>query len=147
MPWKAAACGMRGPHWGMNKSPAGVRCWRGGSCYRSCWPSLCMSAISCSSSRGLCSSSRIIWRTLACTVTHWLWASRMSFCFWRLRFLMRRDRSCSCSLAETPMTSPSSIASSPSGGTKPRVVLVEVLRSCRCVGCLREWGVRFAVSC
>jgi hypothetical protein len=41
------------------------------------------------------------------------------FLFWRLRFLMRRARSCSCSSAETPMTSSSSVASSPSGGAKP----------------------------
>jgi hypothetical protein len=33
---------------------------------------------------------------------------------------MRRARSCSCSSAETPMTSPSSVASLPSGGAKPR---------------------------
>jgi hypothetical protein len=33
---------------------------------------------------------------------------------------MRWARSCSCSSAEMPMTSPSSVASSPSGGTKPR---------------------------
>jgi hypothetical protein len=46
-------------------------------------------------------------------------ASRISFCFWRLRFLMRKARSCSCSSAETPMTSPSSVASAPSGGAKP----------------------------
>jgi hypothetical protein len=78
-----------------------------------------MSVISCSSSRALCSSSRIIWRTLACAVTHWRLASRMSFCFWRLRFLMRRAHSCIYSSAETPMTSPSSVASSPSGGSKP----------------------------
>jgi hypothetical protein len=32
---------------------------------------------------------------------------------------MRKARSCSCSLAEMPMTSPSSVASSPSGGAKP----------------------------
>jgi hypothetical protein len=32
---------------------------------------------------------------------------------------MRRAHSCSCSSAETPMTSPSSVASSPSGGAKP----------------------------
>jgi hypothetical protein len=44
---------------------------------------------------------------------------RMSFFFWRLWFLRRRARSCSCSSAEMPMTSPSSIASSPSGGAKP----------------------------
>jgi hypothetical protein len=31
---------------------------------------------------------------------------------------MRRARSCSCSLAEMPMTSPSSVASLPSGGAK-----------------------------
>jgi hypothetical protein len=91
-----------------------------GPCCRSCRPSLCMSAISCSCSRALCSSSRIIWRTLACAVTRWRLASRMSFCFWRLRFLMRRARSCSYSSAEMPMTSPSSVASSPSGGAKPR---------------------------
>jgi hypothetical protein len=119
MPWKAAACEMKGLRWGMNKSPAGTRCWSGGSYCRSCWPSLCMSAISFSSSRALCSSSRIIWRTLACTVTRWRLALRMSFCFWRLRFLMRRARSYSYSLAETPMTSPSSVASSPSSGAKP----------------------------
>jgi hypothetical protein len=64
----------------------------------------------------LCSSLRIIWRTLACTETRWRLASRISFCFWRLRFLMRKARSCSCSSAETPMTSPSSVASTPSGG-------------------------------
>jgi hypothetical protein len=147
MPWKAAACGMKGPRWGMNKSPAGARCWRGGPCCRSCWPSCCMSAISCSSSRALYSSSRIIWRTLACTVTRWRLASRISFCFWRLRFLMRRARSCSCSSAETPMTLPSSVASSPSVERSLGVVLVVVLRSCRCAGCLREWVVRCAVSC
>jgi hypothetical protein len=78
-----------------------------------------MSVISCSSSRALCSSSRIIWRTLACTVTHWRLASRMSFYFWRLRFLMRRARSCSYSSAEMSMTLPFSVASSPSGGAKP----------------------------
>jgi hypothetical protein len=110
---------MKGPRWGMNKSLAGTRCWRGRPCCRSCWPSLCMSAISCSSSRALCSSSRIIWRTLACTVTRWRLSSRMSFCFWRLRFLMRRACSCSCSSAEMPMTSPSSAASWPFGGAKP----------------------------
>jgi hypothetical protein len=103
----------------MNKSPAGAHCWRGGPCCRSCWPSRCMSAISCSSSRALCSSSRIIWCTLACTVTRWRLASRMSFCFWRLLFLMLRASSCSCSLAEMPMTLSSSVASSPSGGAKP----------------------------
>jgi hypothetical protein len=113
------ACGMKGPRWGMNKSLAGARCWRGGSCFRSCWPSLCMSAISCSSSQALCSSSHIIWRTLACAVTCWRLASRMSFCFWRLQFLMRRARSCSYSSAETSMTSSSSVASSPFGGAKP----------------------------
>jgi hypothetical protein len=78
-----------------------------------------MSVISCSSSRALCSSSRIICRTLAWAVTRWCLALRMSFCFWRLWFLMRRARSCSWSSAEMPMTSPSSIASSPSGGAKP----------------------------
>jgi hypothetical protein len=139
MPWKAAACGIKGPRWGMNKSPAGARYWRGGPCCRLCWPSLYMSAISCSSSRALCSLSRIIWRTLACTVTRWRLASRMSFCFWRLRFLMCRACSCSCSSAQKLMTSPSSVASLPSGGAKPGVVLVVVLRSYRCVGCLREW--------
>jgi hypothetical protein len=44
----------------------------------------CMSAISCSSSRAFCSSSYIIWRTLACAVTRRRLASRISFCFWRL---------------------------------------------------------------
>jgi hypothetical protein len=33
--------------------------------------------------------------------------------------LMRNARSCSCSSAETPMTSPSSVAFVPSGGAKP----------------------------
>jgi hypothetical protein len=33
--------------------------------------------------------------------------------------LMRRARSCSCSSARMPMISPSSVASSPSGGAKP----------------------------
>jgi hypothetical protein len=103
---------MKGPRWRMNKSPARARCWRGG-------PSLYMGAISCSSSRALCSSSCIIWHTLACAVTHWRLASRMSLCFWRLRFLMRRPHSCSCSSAEMPMTSPSSAVSLPSGGAKP----------------------------
>jgi hypothetical protein len=119
MPWKAVACGMKGSRWGMNKSLAGARCWRGGPCCRSCWSSRCMSAISCSSSRALCSSSRIIWHTLACTETCWRLASRISFCFWRLQFFMRRARSCSCSSVETQMTSPSFVASSPSSGAKP----------------------------
>jgi hypothetical protein len=78
-----------------------------------------MSAISCSSSQALCSSSRIIWRTLSWAVTRWRLASRMSFCFWRLWFLMRRARSYSWCSAEMPVTSPSSIASSPSGGANP----------------------------
>jgi hypothetical protein len=78
-----------------------------------------MSIISCSSSRALYSSSRIILRTLACAETRWRLASRISFCFWRLRFLMRRARSYSCSSAETLMTLPSSVASSPSSGAKP----------------------------
>jgi hypothetical protein len=56
---------------------------------------------------------------LAWAVTRWRLASRMSFCFWRLWFLMHRARSCSWSSAEMPMTSPSSIASSPSNGAKP----------------------------
>jgi hypothetical protein len=103
----------------MNRSPAGTHGWRGGPCCKLCWLSLCMSAISCSSSRALCSSSQIIWRTLACAVTRWRLASRMSFYFWRLWFLMHRARSCSWSSAEMPMTSPSSIASSPSSGAKP----------------------------
>jgi hypothetical protein len=117
MPWKAAACGMKGLRWGKNKSPAGARCWRGGPFCRSCWPSRCMSAISCSSSQALCSSSHIIWRTLACAETRWHLALRISFYFWRLLFLMRRARSCSS--AEMSMTSPSSVASSPSSGAKP----------------------------
>jgi hypothetical protein len=33
---------------------------------------------------------------------------------------MRKARSCSYSSAEMPMTSPSSVASSPSSGAKPR---------------------------
>jgi hypothetical protein len=32
---------------------------------------------------------------------------------------MRKARSCSCSSAETPMTSPSSMTSAPFGGAKP----------------------------
>jgi hypothetical protein len=103
----------------MNRSSNGARCWRGGPCCRPSWPSRCMSAISCSSSCTFCSSSRIIWRTLAYAETHWRLASRISFCFWRLRFLMRKAHSYSCSSAETPMTSPSSVASAPSGGAKP----------------------------
>jgi hypothetical protein len=103
----------------MNRSLAGAHYWRGGPCCRLYWPLPCMSAISCSSSRALCSSSCIIWHTLACTVTHWRLASRMSFYFWRLWFLMHRARSCSWSSAEMPMTSPSSTASSPSSGAKP----------------------------
>jgi hypothetical protein len=110
---------MKGPRWGMNKSPDGARCLRVGPCCRSCWPSHCMSVISCSSSQAFYSSSCIIWRTLACAVTRRRLASSISFCFWRLRFLMRRARSCSCSSAKTLMTSPSSVASSPSGGAKP----------------------------
>jgi hypothetical protein len=46
-------------------------------------------------------------------------ASSISFCLWRLRFLRRRARSCSCSSAETPRTSPSSVRSAPSSGAKP----------------------------
>jgi hypothetical protein len=110
---------MKGPRYGINRSLAGTRCCRGGPCCRLCWPSLCMSAISCSSSRALCSSSRIIWRTLAWTVTRWHLASRVSFCFCRLWFLIRRAHNCSWSSADMPMTSSSSIASSPSVGAKP----------------------------
>jgi hypothetical protein len=110
---------MKGLRCGMNRSSAGTRYWRGSPCCRLYWPSPCMSAISCSSSRALCSSSCIIWRTLACMVTRWRLASRISFCFWRLWFLMRRARNCSWSSAEMPITSPSSSASSPFGGAKP----------------------------
>jgi hypothetical protein len=46
------------------------------------------------------------------------WGVTISFCFWGLWFLMRRARSCSWSSAEMPMTSPSSIVSSPSSGAK-----------------------------
>jgi hypothetical protein len=53
-------------------------------------------------------------------VTRWRLASRIYFCFWRWWFLMCRARSFSWSLAEMPMTSPSSMVSSPSGGAKPR---------------------------
>jgi hypothetical protein len=52
-------------------------------------------------------------------VTRWRLASRISFCFWRWWFLMRRARSFSWSSAEMPMTSLSSMVSSPSGGAKP----------------------------
>jgi hypothetical protein len=79
----------------------------------------CISAISCSSSWAFCSSSRIICRTLACADTRWRLASSISFCFCRLRFLMRKARSCSCSSVETPMTSPSLVTFAPSGGAKP----------------------------
>jgi hypothetical protein len=52
-------------------------------------------------------------------VTRWCLASRVSFCFWRWLFLMRRARSFSWSSAKMPMTSPSSMVSSPTGGAKP----------------------------
>jgi hypothetical protein len=105
--------------WGKCRSSTCARCCRGGPCCRPRWPSRCISAISCSSSRAFCSSSRIICRTLACADTRWRLASIISFCFWRLRFLMRKARNCSCSSAETPMTSTSSVTSAPSGGAKP----------------------------
>jgi hypothetical protein len=108
-----------------------ARCCRGGPCCRPRWPLRCISAISCSSSWAFCSSSRIICRTLACADTRWRLASSISFCFWRLRFLMRKARSCSCSSAETPMTSPSSMTSAPSGGAKPGGGAA-VLQSRRC---------------
>jgi hypothetical protein len=104
---------MKGPRCGINGPPAWTRCCR---LY---WPSPCISAISCFSSQALCSSSCIIWHTLACTVTRWCLASRISFCFWRLWFLMRRARSCSWSSAKKSMTSPSSIVYAPSDGAKP----------------------------
>jgi hypothetical protein len=37
---------------------------------------------------------------------------------------MRKALSCTCSSAETPMTSPSSVASAPSGGAKPGGLLL-----------------------
>jgi hypothetical protein len=46
-------------------------------------------------------------------------ASRISFCFCRWLFLMRRAHIFSWSSTEMPMTSPSSMVSSPSGGVKP----------------------------
>jgi hypothetical protein len=110
---------MAWPCGGKCRSSTCARCCRGGPCCRPRWPSRCMSAISCSSSLALCSSSRIICRTLGCADTRWRLASRISFCFWRLRFLMRKARSYSCSSAETLMTSPSSMTSAPSGGAKP----------------------------
>jgi hypothetical protein len=96
-----------------------ARCCRGGSCCRPRWPSRCINAISRSRSWAFCSSSRIICRTLASADTRWRLASSISFCLWRLRFLRRRARSCSCSSAEMPRTSPSSVRSAPSGGAKP----------------------------
>jgi hypothetical protein len=75
--------------------------------------------ISRSRSWAFCSSSRIICRTLASADTRWRLASSISFCLWRLRFLRRRARSCSCSSVETPRTSPSSVRSAPSSGAKP----------------------------
>jgi hypothetical protein len=57
---------------------------------------------------------------LASADTRWRLASSISFCLWRLRFLMRKARSCSCSSAETPRTSLSSVRSAPYGGAKPR---------------------------
>jgi hypothetical protein len=93
---------------------------QGGPCCRPRWPSRCISAISRSRSWAFCSSSRIICRTLASADTRWRLASSISFCLWRLWFLRRRARSCSCSSAETPRTSPSSLRSAPSGGAKPR---------------------------
>jgi hypothetical protein len=56
---------------------------------------------------------------LASADTRWCLASSISFCLWRLRFLRRRARSCSCSSTETPRTSPSSVRSAPSSGAKP----------------------------
>jgi hypothetical protein len=116
--------GMKGPRYGTHGSSAWTYGWRGaggagGPRCRGYWPSPCMSVISCSSSRALCSSSCIIWRTLACMVTRSRLASRISFCFWRWWFLMRRAHSFRWSSAEMPMTSPSSTVSSPSGGAEP----------------------------
>jgi hypothetical protein len=52
-------------------------------------------------------------------VTRWRLASRISFCFYKWLFLMRRAHSFSWSSTDMPMTSPSSMVSSPSGGAKP----------------------------
>jgi hypothetical protein len=60
----------------------------------------------------------LLFVTLASADTRWRLASSISFCLWRLRFLRRRARSCSCSSAETPKTSPSSVRSAPSSGAK-----------------------------
>jgi hypothetical protein len=58
---------------------------------------------------------------------------------------MRMARSCSCSSAETPMTLPSSVASSPSGGAKPGG------GACGCPPELQvhrvPWGVGCSWSC
>jgi hypothetical protein len=108
------------PRWPSCMSSGCARCCRGGPCYRPRWPSRYISAISRSRSWAFCSSSRIICRALASADTRWRLASSISFCLWRLRFLRRRARSCSCSSAETPRTSPSSVRSAPSGGAKPR---------------------------
>jgi hypothetical protein len=116
-----------------------ARCCRGGPCCRPRWPSRCISAISCSSSWAFCSSSRIICRTLAFVDTRWRLASSISFCFWRLRFLMRKARSYSCSSAETPMTSPSSMTSAPSGGAKPG-------GGCGCSPEPQVWGASSSVA-
>jgi hypothetical protein len=113
------ACGKAWSRWGKCRSSICARCYRGGPCCRPRWPSCCISAISCLRSWAFCSSSRIICRTLASADTRWRLASSISFCLWRLRFLMRKARSCSCSSAETSRTSPSSVRSAPSGGAKP----------------------------
>jgi hypothetical protein len=60
---------------------------------------------------------------------------------------MRKACSYSCSLTETPMTSPSLLRPRPLVERSLGVVLVAVLRSYRCVGCLWEWVVRCVVSC
>jgi hypothetical protein len=152
-PWNGATCGKAWSRWGKCRSSICARCCRGGPCCRprwpscmssSCahccrggpccrprWPSRCISVISRSRSWAFYSSSRIICRTLASADTRWHLASSISFCLWRLRFLMRRARNCSCSSAETPRTSPSSVRSAPSGGAKPGEVVI-VLQGRRC---------------
>jgi hypothetical protein len=143
---------MKGPRCEWNGSPTCVCCCRGigdarGPHCRLYGPSPCMSAISCSSSRALCSSSCIIWRTLACIVTRWRLASSIYFYFCRWLFLMRKAHSFSWSSTEMPMTSPTSMVSSPSRERSLVVVLVVRPRNCKCVQCRRGWGYPGTVSC
>jgi hypothetical protein len=113
-----------------------------------------MSTISCSSSWALCSSSCIIWCTLACTETRWRLASRHvgawprgfpsasgGYSFWgagpvTVAVLLRRRRG-----PRHPLLRPRPLVERNLG-----VALVAALRSCRCRGCLLECVDRWAVS-